>query len=535
MMPEDDVFAPEMVDEQAEQLSRSLYAIPSRQGHTADARLVQNLHRLYELEQEDARSVARVQRQLEQQGWLAPERRVPRSTGRPPRAPRLDTQAHRVLPRPGQRGWMVWLATAAAVLLVTTLIGGLVIGLVLVRHGTGHTPRQATVTVPSSTTSATVPSHPTATATPSLEQHTIYAIAANDTVVALDAATGQVHWRHQSFGTFKNSNASLALAGKVLYIGSYAGVEAINSQDGTTLWQAPTGDSQSQLLVLNGVVYVGAAENLSALSAQDGKVLWSKTGSPPYLLDAISDGVVYAQTNLTFAAYEAATGTLLWQKTDQDLASLGEFWGAINNVAIFRAEAHIGDVSGGSVRALNARDGSQRWGELKGVGAILFGTAKNILYGETTDAHLFALDVDTGSPLWQVQNTHTVYSASALTNAGVFVGTDQGKAAMLSLSSGTALWTTPIPGSTGYSYPVGEAEGTAYIFDSNFANLFALDSADGSLKWHTAAHIGATLVGGSNGVVFLMTNLAVSAVNASNGASLWQLGQGTIAGPVLLG
>jgi outer membrane protein assembly factor BamB len=421
---------------------------------------------------------------------------------------------------------MVWLATAAAVLLVTTLIGGLVIGLVLVRQGTGHTPRQATVTVPS---------HPTATATPSLEQHTIYAIAANDTVVALDAATGQVRWHHQSFGTFKNSNASLALAGKVLYIGSYAGVEAIHSQDGTTLWQTPTGDSQSQLLIQNGIVYVGASENLSALSATDGKILWSKTGTPPYRLDAISDGVVYAETGGPFAAYDAATGAILWQKTYQGPVQMEDFCCAADHVAIFTAGANGGDASGFHVYALNARDGSERWGYSKGVEVVPFGTANHLLYGETNDRHLFALDLGTGSPLWQVQNTHTVYSASTRTEAGVFVGTDQGTAAMLSLSSGTALWTTPIPGSTGYSYPVGEAEGTAYIFDSNFANLFALDSADGSLKWHTAAHIGATLVGGSNGVVFLMTNLAVSAVNASDGTSLWQLGQGTIAGPVLLG
>src|SRR5215470_1885353 len=135
MRSEEAQFTPETVDEQVEQLSRSLYAVPSRQGRSADAQLVQNLHRMYELEQEDARSVARVQRQLEQQGWLAQEHRTSRPSRR--RAPEPEIQAARYTERPAR---VSRLATIAAVLLVTTLIGGLVVGLVLVRQGRGSVP-----------------------------------------------------------------------------------------------------------------------------------------------------------------------------------------------------------------------------------------------------------------------------------------------------------------------------------------------------------------------------------------------------------
>jgi outer membrane protein assembly factor BamB len=508
MRPEEEVFNPETVDEQVEQLSRSLYAIPSRQGRTTDAQLVQNLHRMYELEQEDARSVARVQRQLEQQGWLAPERR---RRSRPERRPEFQAAAYRER-RP--RGWTFRLATIAAVLLVTTLIGGLVVGLVLVHPNKGSQPVS------------------TATPTSALAQHTVYTIAPHDTVIALNAATGLERWRHISFGTL-NSGASLALDGNVLYIGSYAGVEAVNSKDGKTLWQAETGDTQSQLIVQNGVVYVGASENLSALNAQNGKVLWSVTGSPPYLLEAVADGVVYAETATTFAAYDAATGALLWQKETNTLGD--DFWGAVNGVAIFTDGLRKGDTSGLTVYALNARDGTVRWGYAKTVEAVLFGALNNVLYGETTTDTLFALDTNTGVPLWQVQDKHTVYSAVLLTDVGILLGTDQGTAEMRSLSTGALLWKTQVASTAYFIYPIAEAQGTAYIFDPNPLQLYALNSADGLLRWHVAAQDGGLFVGQSNGVVFMITNLAVTAFNVSDGSVLWHLTQGTIAGQVLLG
>ncbi len=551
MRPDEETFSPETVDEQVEQLSRSLYAIPSRQGRTADAQLVQNLRRMYELEQEDARSVARVQRQLEQQGWLAPERR---RASRPERGrrqerrrseplPELQAATYRERAAPRQRGWTFRLATIAAVLLVTTLIGGLVVGLVLVHTGKGSLPGQGTATaVPSGPTATGAPSGPTATATPiPLSQQSVYVASENGVITALNASTGRVRWSYQSMGQIRavpnhygeGSGLSMALSNGVLYIGSSAGVEAVNTRNGSMLWQDKIGGGQGAPIVRDGVVYVDAPTSLLALRANDGHVLWKQiTTSAIYGLAGVSEGVVYVGgDNSPNYAFDANNGKLLWQNMDGGL-----LWGEAQGAAYYTTE---GGGTECCLRAINGRDGTQRWTFDQKHEAVPYGFVGNIVYTSSSDNYFYALNATDGSIVWKSEDVHPVFTLWAKLFASFFyTSTNQGTVVALNPHDGSQQWMSPTFGNASVSPDI-ENQGTLYVSyqennEADGAGVAALDVGDGTMKWKARINTiyFPTVEGVINGAVYLGTSIygqgtvnTISAFSTSNGSPLWQYSQ----------
>ncbi|HJU89168.1 MAG TPA: PQQ-binding-like beta-propeller repeat protein, partial [Gemmatimonadaceae bacterium] len=154
---------------------------------------------------------------------------------------------------------------------------------------------------------------------------------------ALDAATGQERWRYategagltsKSFGYDRRSiQSSPAVVGGVVYVGSRDGhLYAINARDGKLKWRFAhdqTSWAISSPAVRDSVVYEGSSDGhfFHTLRASDGKELWRVVSehsvwSSPVVAGSVvytAEGAYAADGGGTIRALDAATGDERWR------------------------------------------------------------------------------------------------------------------------------------------------------------------------------------------------------------------------------
>jgi outer membrane protein assembly factor BamB len=174
----------------------------------------------------------------------------------------------------------------------------------------------------------------------------------------------------------------------------------------------------------------------------------------------------------------------------------------------------------GIVHALDAASGAERWQVALQTGPVVWLTADStgIVYCTTqavgklgspsVAAQAFALDPQTHLVRWQHALSATTSVLPILTAAGgvLYAGTETALVA-LDASSGSQLWTYPLPTGTGPSQVVVDQE-IAYV--GTVGAFYALHSGDGTLLWQHADSdtlaFGTPVV--ADGVVFTQTTPA---------------------------
>lgn len=390
-------------------------------------------------------------------------------------------------------------------------------------------------------------SPPTPSSTPiSLDQQSVYIASANGKVSALNASSGSIRWSYRSQGKLNllsgPHNGDLAtpitFSNDVLYIASSIGIEAVNTTDGSLLWQATIGGVLAVPIVNDGVIYTDGGEKLFALSAKDGKVLWSQTMSSPSFVSgavAVSDGIVYASTASAqsngISAFQATNGKLLWQ---QNLTP--QFWAVANGIL------YLTDPRGGGIFALNGQNGSSLW---KSSTQTLFGFASNVVYTFGGDYYIYALNATDGSVIWQSKDSFFWHATPDLTNGIIYAATSGNSVAALNPANGSLLWTSSA--FKGNIYLTGKGgEGPFVFYEQNnqytAGTVAALNSNDGSVKWNTSVGYTTEILafaGGNDGAVCLTSNdmgtdNSIFLFNTTNGLLLWHYASaGQFSGAVL--
>jgi outer membrane protein assembly factor BamB len=156
----------------------------------------------------------------------------------------------------------------------------------------------------------------------------------NGLVFAVDASTGEQIWKIRMPGAYQGLEASVAVAGDTLYLGTTEGnprsvVVALSADTGQIKWLHPlpedvdTGFSSAPA-VAGGLVYVPTNTNgpssvqphLFALEADTGRMVWKRPVSHSYSAPAVANGVVYvggqAGDASQLTALDARTGQILW-------------------------------------------------------------------------------------------------------------------------------------------------------------------------------------------------------------------------------
>jgi outer membrane protein assembly factor BamB len=180
------------------------------------------------------------------------------------------------------------------------------------------------------------------------------------------------------------------------------------------------------------------------------------------------------------------------------------------------------------------------------------------VYVNCENGYLYCLELDSGRPAWRYDTTSGIASMPAVSEAGVFLGTLDGRVLSISpggelnweVEVGGAISSTPIPdgdrvyfgssdsnvycvdagdGSTLWSF---EAEGPVEVCPCIYegqvygvsleGELFALDAKDGRLLWtYRSTGLPATFPSAEDGRVFLASEFELHCADAQSGKLLW--------------
>ena len=236
------------------------------------------------------------------------------------------------------------------------------------------------------------------TSSPTVVNGSVYVASTDANVYALDARTGALLWKFATEGI--SITSSPAVANGVLYIGAEdhivrsgvaveeGSVRALDAATGTLLWIYPTLTwIDSSPAVSNGIVYAGSLDGtFYALNSNDGSLLWQFTAGDHNLQSspAVAGGVVYfGSTDGNIYALNAKTGDLLWQYTTGGAV--------ISSPAVANGVVYVGSYDGNSLYALNASTGALLWSY--NVGDVIESSpavVNGMVYVGSYDANLYA-------------------------------------------------------------------------------------------------------------------------------------------------
>jgi outer membrane protein assembly factor BamB len=313
----------------------------------------------------------------------------------------------------------------------------------------------------------------------------VFAGTGENSVYALDAATGALVWRREITHAVHDQ---LVLAGNNVIIGDGigGGVYALDATTGRRRWRVSSGAVRG-LAAADGLVYAGfairshTARGVTALSADRGQVMWTvefgrKLDTTGGL--AVSRGVVYVTTSHgEIYAFRAADGRRLWR-----IAGRHVTFGLAPPVV---ASGVVYASSGNSIPvlyAVHAATGRGLWHRALGAAAFpaYLAVADGVVYAGLTRINgaaglnaggLSALHAATGRQLWQVPVAGGVDLAPSTAPGVVYTGSNNGALDAWQAGTGTKLWSFSAAGLIGTNIAV--TDGIVY-FGSNDNQVYAV-------------------------------------------------------------
>jgi outer membrane protein assembly factor BamB len=307
----------------------------------------------------------------------------------------------------------------------------------------------------------------------------VYLGGLDDTVYALDRATGAVAWQFDRSGSLVDSSPTLD-DGRV-FVGSGAGgVYALWSTNGTVDWRTPTDSAVvSSPTVAGGTVYVGSNDGtVWALDAATGAVQWTAEVNDSVLsTPAVDGGTAYVTTDDgRLIALDAADGSTEW--THAAATEVGRASPAVSGTTVYFAAD--------SVYAIDPADGSVRWqtsyGGTAGSTPVVDG---GTVYVGSAGGSVLALDGTDGAVQWTFATGDAVGSTPTVVSDRVVVGSDDGYVYLLDAATGAEVARTRV-GRVRSSAPV--ANDVAFVGTWN-GTLYALGNVTSAPATSTASSI----------------------------------------------
>jgi outer membrane protein assembly factor BamB len=220
-------------------------------------------------------------------------------------------------------------------------------------------------------------------------------------VQALSAQSGKVVWRHPLPG--RTESSPLVVGNKVIAGCECGSVYALDARTGRELWSTAVGGAvKASPAYDKGTVFVGDyGGRMTALRASDGRVVWTASaGDSIYGTAAVAFGRVFAgDLGGGFHAWDESTGNSDWS------TSTGGYVYSAATAAKTPdtpPSVYFGSYDG-TVYALNARTGAQRWsryaaGPVSGAGSMV----GDIFYaGDLKTTETFGFRATDGKPVLQ--------------------------------------------------------------------------------------------------------------------------------------
>jgi outer membrane protein assembly factor BamB len=281
------------------------------------------------------------------------------------------------------------------------------------------------------------------------------------TLFAVQAATGRTSWRYVSG---RCTAASPAVANEVVYMaflnlrrpghdpcnaspgtpGLDGEVVALDARTGEVKWRHRIGPSETSPLVANGLVYAGDWNGyVYALDAKTGHEVWRfRTGGQVKGGLALSGRQVYAGSyDHHVYALAAGTGRLIWRGSAQDrFGSRGTFY---STPAAAYGRVYIGSTDG-KVYSFGASTGELRWSQ--STGGYVYGSPavwnRRILVGSYS-GRFFSLDAATGDIQWKFDAGGPISGSATVLGDVVYFSTLKGRTFALDAATGKQVWIFP--------------------------------------------------------------------------------------------
>jgi outer membrane protein assembly factor BamB len=264
---------------------------------------------------------------------------------------------------------------------------------------------------------------------------------------------------------------------------------------------------------------VGEREVTRALQLSNGATLWEQVYDAPYTMNpaAVSHGKGPKSTPLaaegrlfalgiagTLSALDAGTGRVLWRSDFSDrFPATSPLYGSAVSPAIASGKLliHLGGPGRGELLALDPETGKPLWswsGDGPGYASPIVATFAGIEQVVTqTDAHIVAIDLQSGKLLWQIPLT-TPYDQNVVTPVAF------GNQLMFSGLEAETFAVEPRRGESGFTpREIWRAETTFYMSTPviagdrmvGFSNqkkgqVVALDLETGSKLWESEGRLG---------------------------------------------
>jgi outer membrane protein assembly factor BamB len=250
--------------------------------------------------------------------------------------------------------------------------------------------------------------------TPLVESSTVYVGAADHKVYALDAGTGSIKWT-RALRTFPNL---VGVEDGLLFVGSNAfdqtvatpqpdAVYALDTSTGAIKWKSAVMGFISTLI--NHVIYLTTSDNrLYALNSSDGSALWQfQADAAPSVIGVENGQIGVLAVQNTFGSFadfsmlNASTGTAQWRFPSTGTAPIGVAT-VDAGVVYLASRANPDSFISDEVVALNASDGSTRWQNAHvGNQLVSFWVDNGALYVGSGVGGLYALSTKDGTQLWE--------------------------------------------------------------------------------------------------------------------------------------
>jgi len=301
------------------------------------------------------------------------------------------------------------------------------------------------------------------------------------------ALRGHVAWQHDVGGSIFSAPV---LANGVVYVGSTGGnLLALDAATGTVRWKHSIGQflNDTTPVVVGRVVFVAANRTqVYALDTTNGKLLWSMDAhdiikaAPTY-----ASGLLLLNAGATTFALDARTGNVRWR-----FHEAGSGWPTQAAPTVLGDTVYVAQGTKPILYALALANGRQLWSYNASERLI----ATPVIVGQnvvvsTWNGHLLALNTTTGVLRWsydvnralpQGMPTDGIAGSPAATKDTVFIGTYNGNVVALNAQSGQLRWAhlidAPILG-----VPAVTSD-TLYI--SGGQKMYALLTKNGAASWH---------------------------------------------------
>ena len=266
---------------------------------------------------------------------------------------------------------------------------------------------------------------------------TVFVGSQKGDLVALSLDNGSVYWKFSTGAAIGES--SPAYGNGVVYIGDLNGwLNALNAVDGQKLWAFKTnGEIKSSPVVVGNQVLIGSYdENLYSLSARTGKLLWKfKTNGPVHSTPSIANGMAFiAGCDELFRAIRIEDGKEIFN------VSSGAYTGA--SPALKDGSAFYGTFDN-EVLSVNLAAKQITWRyehpqrKFPFYSSAAVTSDRVVIGGRDKMVHGLTLQ---GKAVWTFMTRARVESSPAIAGGRVFVGSNDGRFYVLSLSDGSKLW-----------------------------------------------------------------------------------------------